>query len=169
MDQSLPTAEQLERIRAHVACDVYSLRQLLIPIHWPAHWACAAVCVPARTIVYCDSMCDMETAQTQAQFVYRRLLPWLEYEWCEHNTTPFDSTEWQAVVYLAPQQNNGSDCGFFVNCFLELLSHELVRNWLPLVCPAWLYCRPFSITLQTLPGGAGLVLLAIFCLPRHCV
>lgn len=41
MEPGLPTVAQLSTMRTHVACYVYSLRQLLIPILWPAHWACA--------------------------------------------------------------------------------------------------------------------------------
>ena len=94
--------------------------KIIVPLHQGNHWAAIMVSVVDRTIWYFDSMYCLGKEAVYIKTMQR----WVNDVRTATKLPIFDYLDWDCRAYQVPQQSNGSDCGFFMGCFVRYLCLE---------------------------------------------
>lgn len=116
---------QVQRWSKKIACDLFDLDKLFIPINIRnVHWTLCVVYIQFRIIRYFDS--SGGSGRTYMNII----MQYLSDEARVRNLT-FTASEWQLEDMLnhIPQQENGYDCGLFVIVNADYLSDDLPLDY----------------------------------------
>lgn len=101
--------------------DLFSFRQILVPIHHHEHWMLAVIGPATRTIHFYDSVIG---EQPFAEAVLRILLSYLEQEHQDKLSLPLTASDWHCSQRLDhPVQHTSGHCGVYICQFARCLTN----------------------------------------------